>query len=275
MSKCDLFKRLKDQFNMERLERLRARGIKRGHEETLEEEEECSTQYWEGSGNSGRRRPRRGKRGKPQKAPRKTCKRKTSPRRLIDPIMLTEMPPKAATYVFKRPNGTEVVYNLSTLMDYCIATGNFLEPETRIEFSDEELQRMDALAGEARLHKESILEAKRDPRRYDEAHFRIDAVHGLERCAGELVVEMLSVVEGDDPEEGQMKLVMYLFPSFADFYSQLHAADEHFAAMCMEHFTNFIKGPPNKPTVDECGFLPIILHFFERVKSGEQTDFGF
>jgi len=193
----------------------------------------------------------------------------------MDPIMLTEIPPQAVTYVFKRPNGTEVVYNLATLMDYCLATGNFLEPESRIEFSDAELKHMDCLAAKAKLHKDSIFEAKQNPQRYDEIHFRVDAVSGLERCAGELVVEMLSVVENEDPEEGQVKLVMYLFPSFADFYNQIHAADSRFAAMCMEHFTSFLKGPPNKPTVDECGFLPIILQFFDRVKNGEQTDFGF
>ena len=42
---------------------------------------------------------------------------------------------------------------------------------------------------------------------------------------------MLSVVESEDPEEGQVKLIMYLFPSFADFYNQLHNTDARFAAM--------------------------------------------
>ena len=43
---------------------------------------------------------------------------------------------------------------------------------------------------------------------------------------------------------------------------------------CMDHFTSFLKGPPNKPTVDECGFLPIILHFFESVRGGVEERQG-
>lgn len=45
---------------------------------------------------------------------------------------------------------------------------------------------------------------------------------GLERCAGELVTDMMQVVERcDDPEEGEMKLVVTLFPLFTDMYKQM------------------------------------------------------
>lgn len=41
--------------------------------------------------------------------------------------------------------------------------------------------------------------------RYTEQSFRRDALNGLERCAGELVSDMVALVESEeDPEEGQV-----------------------------------------------------------------------
>lgn len=179
-----------------------------------------------------------------------------------------QIPKNAPTFVFKRPNGNEVVYNLETLVDYCLATGNFTEPETRIEFTEVDLKCIDAQAQACGLERESLLAAKRDPERYTAGHFRVDAINGLERCAGELVAEMAGVIEGDDPEGGQMRLVMYIFPLFASYYNQIKDADADYATMCMKHFTLYIEGPPNRPTNDRYGFIPIILQFFHQVCGG-------
>ncbi|CAN0403505.1 unnamed protein product [Hapterophycus canaliculatus] len=46
-------------------------------------------------------------------------------------------------YRFVRPNGRVVLYNLDSLVDYFISTGDFLEPETRLPFSDDELRSID------------------------------------------------------------------------------------------------------------------------------------
>ena len=39
------------------------------------------------------------------------------------------------------------MYNLDSLVDYFISTGDFLEPETRLPFSDEELRTIDMKVG--------------------------------------------------------------------------------------------------------------------------------
>ena len=67
------------------------------------------------------------------------------------------------------------------------------QPETRLEFSDADLKQIDQLAAAAQLGKASVLAAKMDPSRFTDAHFRRDAISGLERCAGELVADMLKV----------------------------------------------------------------------------------
>lgn len=67
----------------------------------------------------------------------------------------------------------------------------------------------------------------------------------------ELVTGMLRVVEGSDREEGEIRLVAELFPPFADLFKQIRAADQAFAAQCMQHYMSWLQGPPNRPTEDE------------------------
>ena len=82
---------------------------------------------------------------------------------------------------------------------------------------------------DAGLQKPSVLQAKNNIASYSEAKFRRDALLGnintvelmnmsklincvwfiaIERCAGEVITEILEVVENYDPDEAQMQLVM-------------------------------------------------------------------
>ena len=62
---------------------------------------------------------------------------------VVDPIMLG--PLEKHTFKFKRPNGTTIVFNLESLIDYLVSSGDFTDPETRIPFSDEDLKEIDRL----------------------------------------------------------------------------------------------------------------------------------
>jgi len=62
---------------------------------------------------------------------------------VIDPIML--IPLNKHVFEFVRPNGAKVLYNLDSLVQYIVTTGEFREPETRCEFTDADLQRIDSL----------------------------------------------------------------------------------------------------------------------------------
>ena len=94
--------------------------------------------------------------------------------------------------------------------------------------------------------------------------FRRDALLGLERCAGDVVTDILNVIETCDPEEDpQMRLLIREFPSFADLYHQIADADPAYARQCMDHWILFLDGPPNNPNDDEYGLLQMTLHFFK------------
>jgi hypothetical protein len=75
---------------------------------------------------------------------------------------------------------------------------------------------------------------------------------------------MLEIIEDDDTEEGEMRLAMEVFPSFADLFSQLKSNDAEYASQCHKHFVEFLHGPPNRPTVDESGLFEVVINFMKQ-----------
>ena len=246
-----MYQKIQEQFNLDRLQRVESRrkrceakNHKRGREED-EEDADADGRTCQGSSSSSQSSS--------------SAKKPRVIRRLnkIDPIMFVPIK-KRHTWKFVRPNGSAVVFNIESLVDYIHATGDFSDPETRLPFSDEDLAQIDALARKAGLNTTSVLETKRNPHAFADLKFRRDALQGLERCAGEVVTDMLQIIEDFDPEEAQMRLVMRELPTFADYYRQLSDADAPFARQCMIHWKAFLVGPPNRPNEDPYGLLDTI-----------------
>jgi hypothetical protein len=110
------------------------------------------------------------------------------------------------------PVGVSVRFNVETLIDYMLATGDFADPETRVQFADAQLTDIDRTAQKYGLRKSSVFESKYRPGAFADLKFRRDALCGLERCAGEVVTDMLNIIETCDPEEAQMRLAMRGLP---------------------------------------------------------------
>ncbi|ETV89356.1 hypothetical protein, variant [Aphanomyces astaci] len=187
----------------------------------------------------------------------------------LDPIMLSELGPH--TFQFVRPNGTVVVYNIDTLVQYILATGNFSEPETRIAFSDDVLKQLDNAATAAGFKFASVVTAQQQRAVFEQERIKRDGLLGLERCMGEVVTEMLHIIEDDDGEEGEMRLVMDVFPSFADLFNQLKSNDREYASHCHKHYVEYLRGPPNRPTVDESGLFGVVLDFMKQMAGKAPT----
>ncbi len=149
-----------------------------------------------------------------------------------------------------------MLYDVESLVDYVLATGSFQEPETRLPLTDADLRQLDGLARAAGLRRASVWETRHSARQgqlYTEMRFRREALVGLERCAGELVAEMLALVEaeGEDEEEeeeeeeswaerAELRLVVTLFPLLADLYRQMADADAEWARQCLAHFAEYM-----------------------------------
>jgi len=131
LSKESLFQKLKERFDMDRLLRTEARHDRLN---TLRESKKRKHQDEEQSSTSRQPAPKPG-----NVAPAKKVKLNT-----IDPIMMVPISKKSC-FKFVRPNGTVVRFNIESLVDYLLASGDFNDPETRIPFSDADLTEIDAI----------------------------------------------------------------------------------------------------------------------------------
>lgn len=194
LSKSDLFQKLKEQFDYERLQRTEKRRSRM--EEINVKKRSLTDSLSSSAANSSV--------SSENEETKKIVKQRLNK---IDPIMFT---PIKKTKIFKlvRPNGYAVVFNIDTLIDYISKTGDFSDPVTRISLSDEDLKEIDEKAVKLKLQKPSLYELRRDPNAFTEFKFRRDALLGLERCAGEVITEMLKIVETCDPDEAEMRLLL-------------------------------------------------------------------
>jgi hypothetical protein len=117
MPKSLLFKRLTTEFDFDRLVRLEKR---KSNHDTPELK-------------------RRRDRDKPKDEEEAEAKLNS-----LDPIMLVPIG-KKKTFKFSRPNGTKVQFNVDSLIDYLLSTGDFHDPETRLQFTDENLKEIDQI----------------------------------------------------------------------------------------------------------------------------------
>lgn len=247
LSKPLLFKKLQESFDLERLQRVEARR-KSVHENTTDKKRVIEVlDDSQGTKCLSKRR-------------RSTFS--VYALNKYDPIMLTPLPKKKSiVWKFVRPNGSVIQFNAETLVDYILATGDFTDPETRLPFSDKDLKEIDDVLKKAEIRKSSVLDAKKNPEMFSEFKFRRDALQGLERCAGEVIADILTIIETCEPDEAQMRLIMRELPAFADYYRQLKEADSSYALQCMKHWSQFLVGPPNRPHEDVYGLIEIVLNF--------------
>lgn len=133
--------------------------------------------------------------------------KKVQPINKLCPIMFTAIG-KKNIWKYVRSNGNVVAFNAETLADYILSTGDFTDPETRVSFAESDLKEVDEILKKAGVQKQSLLEAKRNTNFFADFKFRRDALLGLERCAGEVVTEILTIIETCDPDEAQMRLIM-------------------------------------------------------------------
>lgn len=249
LSKSELYSSLQRQFNIDRLLRAEARGAKTHRSIRIKRpRESCNTAVYCDSDMG---------------LERKKFKIRTASDEInkLDPIMLE--PVKDNAFYFMRPNGTLVAFNVDSLVDYLLISGEFYDPETRLPFSDNDLKKIDSLVKANGMEKDSVYEAKVNANElYSELRFRRDALLGLERCTGEIINEFVSIIEDGD-DDAELHLLMRVFPSFSDLFRQMLHADREFAKQSMTHWLAFIKGPPNKPNKDYYGLQEIIVQFMK------------
>jgi len=188
----------------------------------------------------------------------------------VDPITLQPFKTRNA-FVFKRENGTEVKFDPIALAKYILSSGDFTDPLTRIRFKAKDLKRLDTVVSKCEGKVESVYKAFQNKSHYDDLRTNRDAVVGLERCIGELVAEMLDILErlasgALPPDEAGEDLLGNLLPSFRASFELFAQADPEYARQSLDQYCRFIQGPPNRRTPNISGFLTIVLSAFRLCK---------
>jgi hypothetical protein len=187
---------------------------------------------------------------------------------LVDPILFTKIRENSITFKFVRENGTSQTFRASSLIDYMLSTQHFYDPETRIDFSDDQLKELDQLG--QTLGKSSVLEAKIDgawlKQKIEDDD---DAFTGVERCAGEHIFEMLRFIETtrkSHAQEAEMELLVRVFPYFRHYVNLMFDLNRDETSLAIDQYRRFLAGPPNRPTVDRSRvLLRFCLDFLDEV----------
>lgn len=111
-----------------------------------------------------------------------------------DPITLEPLASARRVFSYSRGRDSTGAFDLHALVEYLVATGDFRDPETRVPFSDETLQALDAMAAEEGLTLPSAAKRSRGDE-YSASKSRLVAVTGVERLAHEHIAECLAELE--------------------------------------------------------------------------------
>lgn len=147
MSKAALFNKLQEQYDLQRLMRLEARKGK------------------EPPGSKKRSRESNDNIQSDDAEPVKQAPKKKLKLNTIDPIMFTPIK-KKNVFNYIRPNGTTVRFNVESLVDYLLTSGDFTDPETRIPFTDDNLREIDDIVSYSLVSVYLLIYSYRPKRRH-------------------------------------------------------------------------------------------------------------
>jgi hypothetical protein len=175
----------------------------------------------------------------------------------VDPITLMSL--EEHVFEYKISDSATVRYNVSSICEYLLLSGNFVEPTSRKAFTIDDMRQLDKLAKRAKLTLPSLQAAFCSPQKFEskaQAQLMLD---GLDRCVGEVVSEMMKCIELCWCAEHGQVLLLELMAQFDFVFAQLKQADSEFAMLCLDQYKSVLRGPPNRPTIDNCGLLSVAL----------------
>jgi len=182
----------------------------------------------------------------------------------LDPITLEEIGNEG--FVFSVPNGLEIHYSLKSIAQYFIQNGTFTDPVTRIEWSRKDVNSLEASLNDSGYRYENLYDSilKRSIGITSEAHKSHDLL-SLERCAGEIIAEVLKLLEEKSKvvsDQTELRLLLLLTQLESPF-REMKAADIERAFQVWSTWINFIQGPKLRPTKERGNTLKTSLSFIQ------------
>jgi hypothetical protein len=122
-----------------------------------------------------------------------------------------------------RPKGQRIFiyYNLKDLVEYLLSSGDFRDPETRQEYSSNDLQLINDLKKQNKIPGKSIISAHKNIGFYKKKKENEDDILIIERCLDDIISSMRNLlIDADRRRHAQHTLHNLLFLSFRMFFKR-------------------------------------------------------
>ena len=170
----------------------------------------------------------------------------------VDPITLDELGNNIFTFI--TPHGHDIKYNIESLVQYIDSSGDFRDPVSRYPFSSDDIMNIDQKINdnEDLTHLPSLKNIRENSHQYCVQKQKKEECQNLEACLGELVVEMLDIIESPSmgprtTEVAEMRMYALLSEFDAPF-KLLKSIDIEQARQSLLTWLVFLRGPAKRPT---------------------------
>lgn len=178
----------------------------------------------------------------------------------IDPITLEPLGPITYTHIL--PSNCVIRYNLPTLVEYLISSGDFRDPVSRTPLTSMQLEHLDELIHFHKLTFPSLVS------RAGNSEYRIkeqntNTTRGLEACISEIIVDIIKVIENPSyrsADRNSLELTC-LFSEFEVPFQEFKSFNLEASYHALKSWEAFLIGPPKKPTCDPLKNMPVVLNF--------------
>jgi hypothetical protein len=140
-----------------------------------------------------------------------------------------------------------------------------IDPVTRCKYSHKDIERLDETALAAGISCTSLVTAIEKKEIYESMKLRYYEIKGLEACLGEIIVEMLNIIEKSDHRsrrEDDVNLTI-LFTEFCAPFNELKKISVEEAYQSLSSWKLFLSGPSKKPNRNKSGLLQHTLDFLD------------
>lgn len=172
--------------------------------------------------------------------------------------------------MFIPPRGHSIKYNLESLVAYIIKTGDFRDPVTRLPFTLDDIKTIDTSVKTAKYPYPSLVDIITNRGSYESAQRQKEVLAGLESCLGELISEMLHIIEHGSKYDIQDVRLICLLSEFEVPFMEMKSICLEQAYHALYSWKVFLKGPPRRPTKQN-QYLAHVLTFLNSMFQSIET----
>ena len=188
----------------------------------------------------------------------------------MDPITLE--PYGKYTFTFETPGGNKIKYNLHSVTTYFLHTGKFIDPVSRVQWSEKDIADLQEMVLYFGIEFPNILSRMRS-KSLDETKNKENKSYllSLEAALGQIIADILKIVESNYNHANLDEDMCLLFSQFEPPFVEMKELDIEIAHQNLLSWTLFLSGPKVKPTKSKRGRLSNAIKFLEGLWTLEDT----